>query len=100
MTSCVRIGTSGWSYQHWREIFYPKGLKPVEWLSFYAQHFDTVEINASYYHLPKREVFQNWAARTLAEFSFSVKAHRVITHRKLLQDCQEELNTFLERCEG
>ena len=56
----IRIGCSGWQYKHWRELFYPKGLPMTRWFPFYAETFDTVEINSSFYHLPKPSTFEKW----------------------------------------
>ncbi len=56
----VRIGTSGWVYNHWRSVFYPKELPQPQWFSFYSREFDTVEINNSFYRLPTVEMFQAW----------------------------------------
>ncbi len=91
----IRIGTSGWSYNHWRDIFYPKDLAQAKWLEFYAKIFDTVEINSSFYHLPKPKTFSNWRARTPKNFLFSVKASRFITHVKKLKDVKEPWKRFI-----
>jgi len=96
----LRVGTSGWHYGHWREVFYPVGLRAEEWLSFYARHFDTVEINNSFYHLPSREVFESWARKAPAGFLFAVKASRFITHMKKLKDAAEPLSGFLGNAGG
>ena len=87
----VRVGTSGWNYSHWRGPFYPQGLPPTRWLEFYAQHFDTVEINATFYGRPKASTFQKWYEATPPGFLFSVKASRYITHIKRLKDVEEPL---------
>lgn len=94
------IGTSGWSYEHWRGIFYPEDLKKTDWLAFYASHFRTVEINASFYHLPKKKTFENWRKTVGRDFIFSVKGSRYITHIKKLKDCREPVKKFFERVEG
>jgi uncharacterized protein YecE (DUF72 family) len=80
----VRIGTSGWVYPHWRGTFYPKGLPTSEWLAYYAQRFDTVELNNSFYRQPSREQFQRWRRAVPAGFAYSVKLNRFITHIKRL----------------
>lgn len=95
-----RIGTSGWSYPHWQGVFYPPKLNQREWLEFYSQHFDTVEINSSFYHLPSEKVFERWQNRTPGNFRFAVKASRFITHRKRLADAEEPLQRFLNNCQG
>jgi len=96
----VRIGTSGYHYKHWVGKFYPKGLKPQEMLAFYTQHFDTVELNNSFYRLPSREAFENWYGSTPKGFCFAVKASRYITHMKKLKDPQSGLSNFLPRAEA
>jgi uncharacterized protein YecE (DUF72 family) len=90
------IGTSGWSYAHWAKgRFYPRGLKPGQWLGFLAQHFNTVEVNSSFYRLPKPEMVARWRSVTGTRFLFAVKLWRRITHEKRLADCARELNDFI-----
>ncbi|MBD3317800.1 MAG: DUF72 domain-containing protein [Chitinivibrionales bacterium] len=96
----MRIGTSGWSYPHWRGSFYPNDLPVDEWLGWYAERFDTVEINNSFYHLPNRVTFSSWRSQTPQGFIFSVKASRYITHLKKLRDAGNALTTLLSRAEG
>lgn len=91
----VRIGCSGWQYKHWREIFYPKGLPQSRWFAFYAEQFDTVEINSSFYHLPKPETFEKWRKQAPEGFCYGVKANRFITQAKKLLDCEEPLERML-----
>jgi len=89
------IGTSGWNYKHWwNGEFYPKDVKPADWLKFFARHFDTVEINNSFYRLPSEIAFQNWRTQVPSEFVFSVKASRFLTHIKRLKDPEEPLALF------
>lgn len=91
------IGTSGWSYAHWAKgRFYPKGLKQGEWLPFFAQRFDTVEINASFYRLPRPAMITRWRDVTGSGFRFAVKLWQQVTHRKRLVDCAGELSTFFK----
>jgi uncharacterized protein YecE (DUF72 family) len=97
MTGRFRVGTSGWSYGHWRKLFYPAKLPTREWLAFYARHFDTVEINNSFYRLPAKETFRNWRTGVPREFIYAVKASRYITHVKRLAEPEEPLRTFLGR---
>ncbi len=92
----VRVGTSGWNYGHWRELFYPRGLKQSEWLAFYAGSFDTVEINATFYRLPKPEYVDGWAASVPDGFRFAVKGSRYLTHIKRLGDSGEPLDRFFD----
>jgi uncharacterized protein YecE (DUF72 family) len=97
----VLIGTSGWSYKHWqRGIFYPEKLPAAEHLSFYAQHFKTVEINYSYYQLPPRKTFEHWRRTAPAGFVFAVKGSRYLTHMKKLKDPEEPLQRLLEHAGG
>jgi uncharacterized protein YecE (DUF72 family) len=92
------IGTSGWNYKHWAaDEFYPKDLKPRDWLIFFARHFRTVEINNSFYRLPSEQAFQNWRMQVPHEFVFSVKASRYITHLKRLKDPADPLALFFSR---
>jgi uncharacterized protein YecE (DUF72 family) len=88
------IGTSGWNYKHWSEIFYPKDCPQSKWLEFYANQFGTVELNASFYRLPKPQTFENWRDRTPDNFLWAVKANRYITHIKRIKDVQEPLERF------
>lgn len=87
--SIARIGTSGWAYKHWKGIFYPRKLPVDEELAFYSEAFDTAEINYSFYKLPAVETYKSWRAKTPAEFLFSVKANRYLTHMKKLIDPEE-----------
>ena len=96
----ARIGTSGWMYQHWRGLFYEPGLRTGAWLERYAEHFDTVEINSSFYRLPPRKTFVSWAERTPAGFRFAVKGSRFLTHLKRLTEPEEHVELFFERVAG
>lgn len=91
----IRIGCSGWNYQHWRERFYAKGLPARSWFAFYAEHFDTVEINNSFYMLPKPETFDRWREQAPPGFRYAVKANRFLTQAKKLKDCEEPLARML-----
>ena len=91
----IRIGCSGWNYRHWRERFYPKGLPVTRWLQFYAEHFDTVEINNSFYRLPTPETFAKWRDRAPPGFCYAVKANRYITQAKKLLDPEEPLERMM-----
>src|SRR6185503_3906684 len=82
----VRIGCSGWQYRHWRGVFYPAGLAVSQWLSYYAERFDTVEINNTFYRLPSVETFTEWKDRVPSDFVYSVKASRFLTHMKKLKE--------------
>jgi len=84
----VRIGTSGWSYSSWRPGFYPDGMQPAEFLGFYAERFDTVELNSTGYRLPSADQFRRWADAVPDGFEFSVKFPLVRLDR---------VTSFLER---
>ena len=96
----VRLGCSGWNYKHWRNgVFYPPRLPPRRWLEFYAQHFDTVEINMTFYRLPKPEAVANWVRESPRGFVFAVKMSRYVTHVKRLREVPEGVALFYERIE-
>lgn len=97
MAGQVRIGTSGWVYRHWRQIFYPAGLPQAAWFGFYARHFSTVEINNSFYRLPSEAAVDRWRNGAPNGFVYAVKANRYITHVKRLHDCAEAVERFLDR---
>lgn len=82
----VHIGCSGWQYKHWRGVFYPAALPATRWLEHYAAHFDTVEINNSFYRLPLAKTFAEWRNRVPSSFVYAVKASRYLTHMKKLND--------------
>lgn len=93
----IRVGTSGWSYNHWNVRFYPAHLPSTGRLVFYAKEFDTVELNSSFYHLPREKTFLNWRERTPTDFVFAVKGSRWVTHVKKLSGVGDEVNTFCKR---
>ena len=84
MAGDIRIGCSGWSYPHWKGVFYPEKLPARDQLAFYAQHFNTVELNNSFYRQPTRERFVAWGEQTPPGFLFVVKGSRYVTHVKRL----------------
>jgi len=90
------VGTSGWHYDDWKGRFYPDDIPKSKWFEHYAEHFDTVEINNTFYHLPKQKTFENWYERAPDGFLYTVKANRYITHIKRLKDADEALNRFLQ----
>ena len=92
----VRIGCSGWNYKHWRERFYPRGLPARRWFEFYAEHFDTVEINNSFYRLPPPTTFDKWRMQAPSGFCYAIKANRYITQAKKLLDPEEPLNRMMK----
>ena len=91
------IGTSGWHYEHWKGLFYPQGLAKAQWLSFYANHFSTVELNTSFYRLPTEQAFITWRESSPPNFLFTVKVSRFITHIKRLKNVDDALDNFLSR---
>jgi len=91
------IGTSGWHYDDWRGRFYPEKLPKAKWLEFYARHFPTLELNNTFYRLPKETVFNKWYDSSSDGFIFSVKVSRFITHIKRLKDCSDEVDNFMSR---
>jgi len=91
------IGTSGWHYDHWRDIFYPAKLAKAAWLEFYARHFNTVELNNSFYRLPSENAFATWYHSSPPDFTFAVKVSRFITHIKRLKNTGEALDNFITR---
>lgn len=97
MTPRYYIGTSGWHYDHWRELFYPAQLPKAQWLEFYARHFSTVELNNSFYRLPSEAAFANWRDSCPADFTFAVKVSRFITHIKRLKNTGEAVANFITR---
>jgi uncharacterized protein YecE (DUF72 family) len=95
MTAEVHVGCSGWVYKHWRGIFYPEGLPQKRWFERYAEEFDTVEINASFYRLPLATTFDNWRQKAPESFRYAVKVNRFITHMKKLLDCEQPIADFI-----
>ena len=95
----ARIGCSGWNYASWRGTFYPRGLPPSRWLESYAERFDTVEVNSTFYRLPRREAVANWVRQTPPSFAFAVKASRYLTHVRRLRDIGTGIARFYERIE-
>jgi uncharacterized protein YecE (DUF72 family) len=95
----LRVGCSGWNYPHWRGRFYPEGLPERSWLAFYAERFDTVEVNATFYRLPTRAAVAAWAAQTPDSFVFAVKASRYLTHVRRLREIGDGVELMMERLE-
>jgi uncharacterized protein YecE (DUF72 family) len=90
------IGTSGWSYRHWSGIFYPEDVKPDRYLEFYITKFNCVELNSSFYHLPRESAVKGWMNRTPESFRFCPKLSRFITHQKRLVDCEDALRKYFD----
>lgn len=95
----LRIGTSGYEYRHWTGVLYPAERRRSEWFAVYSEHFDTVELNNTFYRLATPEVFEGWRARTPQRFCYAVKMSRFATHMKRLRDPDEPIARFLDRVE-
>ncbi len=96
-TRHIRIGTSGWHYAHWKGSFYPSSMSSDQFLGFYAERYNTVEIDGSFYRLPPPDVVREWYRIVPDGFLFAMKASRYLTHMKKLNDAREPLQRFL-RC--
>jgi len=94
------IGTSGWQYKHWKGIFYPQGLKNTDWLSFYAQYFETLEVNVTFYRNVNPSTYEKWYSTVPENFLFSVKMSKFITHIKRLKVDSTSVNRFTESVHG
>jgi uncharacterized protein YecE (DUF72 family) len=93
----LHLGTIGWSYSFWKGSFYPQKTASKDFLAHYATQFDTVEVDSTFYRIPTQQAVANWKNQTPQSFMFSLKFPNVITHIKMLKDCQRETNLFLER---
>ncbi len=96
----IHIGTSGWHYDHWEGPFYPIASDPEMWLDYYAERFEDVEVNNTFYQLPGESTLENWKNRTPDDFLFATKASRYITHMKKLKDPKPSLRKFLDRVQA
>jgi uncharacterized protein YecE (DUF72 family) len=97
LLTAPRVGCSGWNYKSWRERFYPRGLPPARWLAYYAERFDTVEVNNTFYRLPERSTFAAWRTQLPARFLVAVKASRFLTHMKRLREPEEPIRRLFSR---
>ena len=88
------VGTSGWTYDHWKGRFYPAGLAKSRWFDYYVSLFPAVEINATFYGFFKDQTYVNWRERARPGFKFVLKAPKLITHRKYLLDVEEDICKF------
>jgi uncharacterized protein YecE (DUF72 family) len=93
-SSIFFVGTSGWTYDHWKGRFYPQDLPKKRWFEYYAERFPGVEINATFYRSFKDQTYENWKKRAPEGFGYVLKAPRIITHRKFLVDVEENIKTF------
>ena len=94
------IGTSGYSYKHWKNVLYPSGLATSRWLEFYSRTFNSVELNVTFYRLPKRQTFETWKEQTPPHFRFVIKGSRYITHLRRLLQSAEALDNFFTNAAG
>ncbi|HET7026279.1 MAG TPA: DUF72 domain-containing protein [Candidatus Limnocylindrales bacterium] len=92
----ILVGTSGWQYRHWRERFYPRGVAQTRWFEWYAERFDTVELNVTFYRQPSNETFEGWARRAPEGFLFAAKTSRFLTHIRRLQEPDQSVQRFLD----
>jgi uncharacterized protein YecE (DUF72 family) len=95
----VRIGCSGWNYDDWRGRLYPEGLGKARWLARYAECFDTVEVNSTFYRLASRDAVARWVEQTPPDFVFAAKASRYLTHVRRLRDIDQGIARYYERIE-
>jgi uncharacterized protein YecE (DUF72 family) len=93
----ARVGCSGWQYKHWRTAFYPPDVPQSRWLAYYAEHFNTVEINNTFYRLPEAATFAEWERKAPSGFLYALKASRFLTHMKKLKDPEEPLDRLFSR---
>ena len=91
-----RVGTSGWSYEHWKGVFYPEELPRSRWFEYYTENFDTVEINYTFYSMPKEKTLEKWYHTSPEDFCFVLKMNRFVTHRKKLRDVTAESGKFFK----
>jgi uncharacterized protein YecE (DUF72 family) len=92
----IHVGTSGYSYPAWKGKFYPKDLRADQMLHYYAERFNTVEINNTFFRLPKLDVVKDWLAAAPADFTFVIKAPRAITHMRRLKNAESSLKSLLD----
>ena len=96
MTEQVYLGTFGWSYSFWKDSFYPKKSSSKDFLVYYSRQFNTVEVDSTFYRIPIAQTVVNWRAQTPPNFRFSLKFPQLITHIRMLKDCQYETDVFLK----
>jgi uncharacterized protein YecE (DUF72 family) len=95
----LRVGTSGFQYDHWLNVFYPEDLPWSQWLEYYAARFDTVELNVTFYRLPSLKTFESWRRRAPKNFLYAVKFSKYATHQKRLAEQEETIDAFLAGAE-
>ena len=95
----IHLGTSSFTAAGWENAFYPPGMKPADYLSYYATKFDTVEVDSTFYRAPAASTVQRWARKTPDSFIFALKVPQAITHEKILEDCDSEFTDFVRTVE-
>jgi uncharacterized protein YecE (DUF72 family) len=90
----VHVGTSGYNYPEWRGTFYPEGFSTKKMFGYYAERFHTVEINYTFYRMPTEKLIAGWAEQAPAEFQYTLKAPKRITHERRLKDCADQTEMF------
>jgi len=99
-TTRLRLGTCSWSTKDWVGLVYSPGTQPKDYIAEYARRFSTVEVDSTFYRVPAVSTIESWRSKTPNGFLFAAKAPQTITHEKLLEDCEDELATFLQRMSG
>jgi uncharacterized protein YecE (DUF72 family) len=97
LTGALRVGCSGWSYKDWRGVVYPADAPARTWFGHYAEHFDTVELNATFYRLPDASTVEGWAAQAPSGFCYAVKVGQFASHRRKLREPETWLGNHLDR---
>ncbi len=92
------VGTSGWTYDHWKGLFYPSDLAKARWFDYYASQFNSVEVNATFYRTFKDQTYRKWREKAPDGFGYVLKAPRLITHRKYLVDVERDIQSFYKSC--
>jgi uncharacterized protein YecE (DUF72 family) len=94
----IFVGTSGWTYDHWKGRFYPQGLPKSHWFEYYASRFSSVEVNATFYRTFKDQTYHTWRERAPQRFGYVLKVPQLITHRKYLVDVDQDIKGFCQSC--
>jgi uncharacterized protein YecE (DUF72 family) len=92
------VGTSGWTYEHWKGRFYPTDLPQKKWFDYYASQFSAVEVNATFYRTFTDQTYQNWRQRAPEGFGYVLKAPKLVTHRKFLVNVEQDIQAFYRSC--
>lgn len=100
LPSKIYVGCSGFHYKEWKQVFYPNGLPQTKWFRFYCEHFDTLELNVTFYRFPTEQTLQKWYTTSPGDFMFSVKVPKAVTHFKKFNDCGSMLADFYGSCEA